>query len=54
MTSMAVCAGNYGLVHMTDDVYTLLTEEMTRTNARVEAIHTASRSASDGAAVGTE
>ena len=39
---------------MTDDVYTLLTEEMTRTNAKVEAIHTASRSASGEAAVGTE
>ena len=30
---------NYGLVHLDDDAYGLLTEEMTRTNAKIEAIH---------------
>lgn len=30
---------NYGLVHLTDDVYSVLTEQMTQTNAQVEAMH---------------
>ena len=30
---------NYGLVHLDDDAYGLLTEEMARTNAKIDAIH---------------
>ena len=34
---------DYGVVHLDDDPYGVLTEEMARTNGRVEAMHSSCR-----------